>query len=118
MPWPTTVHVDVENMAEIMAESDLAIGAAGATAWERCCLGLPSIMVVLADNQRLIASKLVQACAALLLIIPEDGDLKPLLEPTTLEPEALTQMSLNAAGITDGHGLQRVLEILIKTQAP
>ena len=118
MPWPTTVHVDVENMAELMAESDLAIGAAGATAWERCCIGLPSIMVVLADNQRLIASKLVQACAARLLTIPADGDLKPLLEPTTFEPEALTQMGLNAAGITDGQGLKRVLEILIKTQTP
>ena len=118
MPWLTNVHVNVENMAELMTECDLAIGAAGATAWERCCMGLPCVMVVLADNQRLIASKLVQAGAALLSTIPADGDLEPLLEPTTFESEALKQMSLNAAGITDGQGLKRVLEILIKTQAP
>lgn len=58
MPWTTEVLVSVNNMAELMAKSDLAIGAAGSTSWERCCLGLPSIMVVLADNQNLIAKDL------------------------------------------------------------
>ncbi len=43
-------------MAQLMADSDLAIGAAGATSWERCCLGLPTVMVVLADNQRYAAA--------------------------------------------------------------
>jgi len=35
-----------------MADSDLAIGAAGSTSWERCCLGLPTLLIVLAENQR------------------------------------------------------------------
>ena len=52
MPWPTEVVVNAGDMAQRMAESDLAIGAAGSTSWERCCLGLPTIMLVLADNQR------------------------------------------------------------------
>lgn len=51
MPWPTTVLVDVLDMAELMAQADLAIGAGGSTTWERCCMGLPGIIIQTADNQ-------------------------------------------------------------------
>lgn len=51
MPWPTEVLVNVRDMARLMSEADLAIGAGGGTTWERCCLGLPSIIVETADNQ-------------------------------------------------------------------
>lgn len=44
-------HCQVSNMAELMNCSDLAIGAGGATTWERCVLGLPSLTLVFADNQ-------------------------------------------------------------------
>lgn len=56
MPIKTTVNVDVQNMAELMANADLAIGAAGSTSWERMCLGLPSIVIVTAENQRSVSS--------------------------------------------------------------
>ena len=42
----------VNNMAELMAEADLAIGAGGTTTWERLFLDLPSIVICIADNQR------------------------------------------------------------------
>ena len=41
----------VDDVAGLMGRADLAIGAAGSTAWERCCLGLPSIVLALAANQ-------------------------------------------------------------------
>jgi UDP-2,4-diacetamido-2,4,6-trideoxy-beta-L-altropyranose hydrolase len=44
-------HCNVSNMAELMASADLAIAAGGATTWERCCLGLPSLVVATAENQ-------------------------------------------------------------------
>lgn len=44
-------HCQVSNMAELMNEADLAIGAGGTTTWERCYLGLPSITIIVADNQ-------------------------------------------------------------------
>lgn len=44
-------HCQVDNMAELMARADLAIGAGGSTTWERCYLGLPSIVVTTAKNQ-------------------------------------------------------------------
>jgi len=58
LPYKTEVKVDVDNMAEIMANSDVAIGAAGSTTWERCCLGLPTIQIVIAKNQLFSAETL------------------------------------------------------------
>ncbi len=51
----TSLHRQVKNMARLMAAADLALGAAGTTAWERCFLGLPSLMTVVAPNQESIA---------------------------------------------------------------
>ena len=48
----TTVHVQSSDMAGLMASADLSIGAGGTTTWERAYLGLPSIVVVVAENQR------------------------------------------------------------------
>jgi len=46
-----TFHCQVSNMAELILNADLAIGAGGAAMWERCYLGLPTITVVVAANQ-------------------------------------------------------------------
>jgi len=46
------LHYQTQNMAELMAQADLAIGAGGTTTWERCCLGLPTLAIVVAENQR------------------------------------------------------------------
>jgi UDP-2,4-diacetamido-2,4,6-trideoxy-beta-L-altropyranose hydrolase len=51
-------HFQVNNMAELMAKADLAIGAPGTATWERCYLGLPAITLVLAENQFPIAAQL------------------------------------------------------------
>lgn len=48
----TKLHRQVNNIADLMASADLAIGAAGSATWERCLLGLPTIILILADNQR------------------------------------------------------------------
>lgn len=47
----TNFHFQVDNLAELMLGADLAIGAGGATTWERCLLGLPTLTIVIADNQ-------------------------------------------------------------------
>lgn len=44
-------HCQISNMADLMAKADLAIGAGGASTWERCFLGLPTLTVIVADNQ-------------------------------------------------------------------
>ena len=114
MPWATRVLVDVGNMARLMADSDLAIGAAGATAWERCCLGLPSLMTVLAENQQEVSSALVQAGAAVSFpLLPAIGArLRDTFSKLTSHTPSLQQMSQFAAQITQGQGTALVLQEL------
>ena len=45
------VIVSANNMAELMLNADLSIGASGSTNWERLCLGLPSLIFTVAENQ-------------------------------------------------------------------
>ena len=54
------LHSGLQTLAPLMAKADLAIGAGGATSWERLCLGLPTLVVILAENQRPIADELGQ----------------------------------------------------------
>ncbi|OES46061.1 UDP-2,4-diacetamido-2,4,6-trideoxy-beta-L-altropyranose hydrolase [Domibacillus iocasae] len=57
-------HCQVNNMAELMMKSDLAIGAGGSTSWERCFLELPALTIIVADNQKEL-SKAVASKGAL-----------------------------------------------------
>src|SRR5690606_531464 len=65
LPWRTRVRDNVRDMACLMTDADLCIGASGSTAWERCALGLPTILAVTAANQAGIAAALDQGGAAL-----------------------------------------------------
>lgn len=114
LPCSARLLVDVADMAPLLADADLAIGAAGGSAWERCCLGLPSLLLVLADNQRPGTQALVQAGAALALGSVAD---LPLALPDALQqaaaPTRLQALSAAAAGITDGQGAARVADALL-----
>jgi UDP-2,4-diacetamido-2,4,6-trideoxy-beta-L-altropyranose hydrolase len=108
-----SLQVQITNMAERMLAADLAIGAGGTASWERCCLGLPSVITILADNQIAIAQRLQQAGAALTL-----GHAKS-LQPAdythilhTLLPERLRALSHSAAQLVDGLGTARVAAAL------
>lgn len=117
MPWPTEVLTNVADMAALMVESDLAIGAAGGTAWERCCLGLPTLMIVLAENQTAIAESLAQAGAAVRLEdlgSPTFGlALREWMRTLDACPERLSALSNAAAGITRGIGTQLVVDAMV-----
>lgn len=113
MPWPTEVLVNVSDMAELMTASDLAIGAAGSTSWERCCLGLPALMVVLAENQRAGAAALEAHGAALQLGgVDEIGLRLPSALEECVLPARLAQMAAAAGALVDGNGVERVLRAL------
>lgn len=110
-PW-VEVLPGTDRMGELMVQSDLAIGAGGSTSWERCVLGLPSIVVVIADNQVPIAAALDAAGAARQAKLGDTaalaGALQGLLEPGG---ERLP-MARAAAGVCDGLGARRVLDAL------
>lgn len=113
MKRPTCVLVGVSDMARLMTEADLAIGAAGSTSWERCCLGLPTIQLVLAENQRAVATGLHEAEAA--MAVSSAFGAADLLQKTLSSnamSEFLRTLSSAAARIVDGEGAARVLKYI------
>jgi UDP-2,4-diacetamido-2,4,6-trideoxy-beta-L-altropyranose hydrolase len=118
MPWPTEVVVNVSDMAPRMADSDLAIGAAGSTSWERCCLGLPTLMVVLAGNQQPGAQALHAAHAARLIgVVSDIAAQLPLAVRELIDSDCRSRMSLAASAITDGHGVEKILQAMGRLNA-
>lgn len=109
LPWPSEMRVAVADMATLIADSDLAIGAAGTSAWERCCLGLPTLTVVLADNQQSGAAALQAAgCVELLGKKAAGFDGLPEKLAAMLTPSRLVAMQVACAALTDGLGARRV----------
>ncbi|MEQ9909058.1 UDP-2,4-diacetamido-2,4,6-trideoxy-beta-L-altropyranose hydrolase [Pectobacterium odoriferum] len=106
MPYKTQVLCGVDNMAELMTNADLAIGAAGSTSWERCCLALPTIIIVLADNQKNVAKNLVDL--GVVAVIEKDQICidKCLIK---LSSESLSYMSKKSRDLVDGLGVERVI---------
>lgn len=115
LPFDCEVLSGVSDMAGLMARADLAIGAAGGTAWERCALGLPTLMVVLADNQIDGTAALDRAGAGLALGRADDagmpGRLAAALDQLS-DPANLAAMSARAATICDGKGAERVVSAI------
>lgn len=107
------VHVEAGEMARLMAAADLAIGAAGTTSWERCCLGLPAIVLVLAANQRYIAEQL-DAAGAHRLVESESGEaLRSALLALLEDGEGRAAMAERAARVTDGRGAERLCDAML-----
>ena len=113
-PRPVRLCVDVADMASLLAQADLVIGAAGSSAWERCCLGVPTFQLVLADNQAAAADHLAQCGAARTLALQGawQAQLQALLVQATQDTSLLPTMSACAAAITDGSGAGRVLQAM------
>ena len=111
------VLTNVENMADLMLEADLAVGAGGTTSWERCCLGLPSLVIVLAKNQKKISDSLGTAGAAIVFNDPFSQDLdKKINQAITMllaSPAKLEEMSHASASLTEGSGASNVADILM-----
>lgn len=113
------VSLDVADMAKRMLESDLSIGASGATSWERCCLGLPSIILTTAENQKYVAKSLLDVGAA--WGIEEDkGVIKEVARQVGLlceSPKLWRKMSRRAFTVTDGLGANRVVQQMYPMKA-
>ncbi|MFM2629161.1 UDP-2,4-diacetamido-2,4,6-trideoxy-beta-L-altropyranose hydrolase [Vibrio chagasii] len=102
-------HIDfVDNMAELMLEHDIAIGAPGTTSWERACLGLPSIIVPLADNQKMVTEQLVKASAVIQVNLPDISHSLKAAYQTLLNDWAIFR-TINLS-LCDGLGVFRVIQ--------
>jgi len=116
----TTLHGPRPHLVDLMIEADLALGAGGTTTWERCALGLPSIVTTIAENQIPFNEALAEegiidylghwphvddeALAAALHRLLDDGD-------------TLAALARCAWRITDGLGARRVGETILPSSA-
>jgi spore coat polysaccharide biosynthesis predicted glycosyltransferase SpsG len=99
-----------------MSEADLAIGSGGTTTWERCCLGLPAIVIVTADNQAELSEY-----AARLGVIERLGqaaevraaDIGNRVLELMQDPGRMASMSARGMKLVDGLGSDRVVKELL-----
>ena len=115
----TTFHAGTERMAELMAAADLAVGAGGGMNWERASLGLPSLVLALADNQRPGVQALAEAGLILGLAEGESAgvdDIVACLAAALLSPALLRGMSKRTAELVDGKGAERLARRLTEPE--
>ena len=108
-----TIRRQLPDLADLMAEDDLAIGAGGATTWERCCMGLPSIVISVAENQRpvceaLSADKLIDYLGHVDQVTYE------LIQDRVLSllkrPDLFRELSEQGMRLVDGSGADSLLD--------
>ena len=108
-------YCQVDNLAKLMTKADLAIGAGGTNTWERCALGLPSLIIAVAKNQVSIAEAVSAYGAGIYLGTHQTvsaEDILNSLESVMDSPDALTRMSLAGLKLVDAEGCTRVSELI------
>lgn len=109
------IQKDPKSMATWMAWADVAVSAAGSTAWELAYMGVPSILIIIADNQKAIGQTLQKRGAVLCageahsLNVPK---LSSMLERLVSSYPMRKKMSRILRRIVDGRGAERVLEAI------
>jgi UDP-2,4-diacetamido-2,4,6-trideoxy-beta-L-altropyranose hydrolase len=114
------MHIDVADMAELMSSADIAIGGAGVSSFERCCLGLPTLVMPTVDNQRDSADALGELGA--IQVIESDGSVASSQVADAVirlyqDAASRTEMAAAAAEVCDGRGALRVLTAITGTVA-
>jgi UDP-2,4-diacetamido-2,4,6-trideoxy-beta-L-altropyranose hydrolase len=111
------LHVDAQDMPRLTLEADLAVGAGGSTTWERCVLALPTLTLILADNQAPAARALAAAGVAPCLdVAAPDFEAAFAREASDLPRNADRRAALSAASaqVCDGLGAERAAEAFLE----
>jgi UDP-2,4-diacetamido-2,4,6-trideoxy-beta-L-altropyranose hydrolase len=114
------LHSNLPTLAPLMAKADLAIGAAGTTSWERLCLGLPALVVTLAENQRPIADGLHRQGLVRWLGHKDEVTEQSLRRALTelIEEGIDEEWSLRCRSTVDGKGITSITNCLQKHLNP
>ncbi len=106
---------DSRTMAEHIVWADLGIGAAGITAYERCCLGLNSIVVPLMENQLHFALELQRQ--DLVTVIKNTSELVNCIAVKLSEfiqdIAFFNKKTMDCMALIDGLGARRVVKVLV-----
>jgi UDP-2,4-diacetamido-2,4,6-trideoxy-beta-L-altropyranose hydrolase len=106
-----TVHEHLPSLAGVMLRADFAIGAGGATTWERACLGLPTLVATIAENQWDIACALAKEDFIALAGRSRDISVESwttFITQLVRDPQRLVAMGARSFLLTDGFGASRV----------
>lgn len=110
------LHVDTLEMAQLMATADFAVGAGGSSTWERATLGLPTATVVLAQNQRPMATAMARDGLILMAdaTAPDFADqLGGAIRRLASDPALRRSIAEATAALCDGQGAARFAEALL-----
>jgi UDP-2,4-diacetamido-2,4,6-trideoxy-beta-L-altropyranose hydrolase len=118
---PFTFHLlaNVSNMPELMAWADVAISAGGSTCWEIAFMGLPSLIITLADNQDGIAEGLGEAGAGIDLGWHENISIKQCtkaLKEILQDKNKMSRLSEQGQKLVNGKGSQKVIKAMLAGQ--
>jgi len=105
-----------KNMPELMAWADVAISGGGSTVWELAFMSVPGIILVWADNQRLIAKELGTDGVALNLGWCADvtsADVRRAFVWLSRALEVRMEMIQRGQQLVDGRGGQRVISAMV-----
>lgn len=105
----------VDNMAERMARADIAIGAGGTATWERLSVGLPAIVISVAENQRAISAHVAASGAQWYLGQSEsvsEQDIDAAVSDLMMSAPSRVAFSNAALSLVDGQGVRRVLKAM------
>lgn len=106
-----TLHVEITEVAALMARADLAVGAGGSSTWERACLGLPTLTLVLTDNQVPGTARLADAGLTLAVDARApgfEGAFADAFRRLRDDADLRTAMAEGTAALCDGRGAARV----------
>jgi UDP-2,4-diacetamido-2,4,6-trideoxy-beta-L-altropyranose hydrolase len=113
------LHLWIDNaeMASLMADADIAVGAGGSSVWERAAVGLPTATVILAENQRAMIEHMADAGFTRALDAGaadfEDG-LRAAWTLLAGDPALRWRLAERASELCDGHGAGRVAEAVLR----
>lgn len=107
------VHHDVREMAKLLAGATVAVSAAGSTSWELAALGVPAVLVVVAENQEAVAACASEAGAARLA--RDDATAVQLARALCDDVAARAAMARAGRALVDGRGAERVIDALLDT---
>lgn len=113
-----TLSLDLPDLAAFYARHDLQIGAGGGAAWERCAVGVPSLTLCVADNQRAVIPALVAMGATTGAEGITREAIAAALRPLLADASLRRQLSQTASTVVDGWGARRVALALCAGPCP
>ena len=103
-----TLSLNLPDLAAFFARHDLQVGAGGGASWERCCIGVPTLLLVIAENQLSVAPQLAADGVVALAPQPTSEAIAHELANLIVSPDKRRLLASRSRALVDGKGATRV----------